>query len=95
MRELPLPMDIVDCIYSYIDLFNEIKKEKLFRFKRLISDDFYYNMVDFPVRKYVFKQEERMFEILMKNKAYNLIKNIHAKNLKKDQEENKEKKLKK
>jgi len=95
MRELPLPMDIVDCIYSYIDLFIEIKKEKLFRFKRLISDDFYYNMVDFPVRKYVFKQEERMFEILMKNKAYNLIKNIHAKNLKKDQEENKEKKLKK
>lgn len=95
MRELPLPMDIVDCIYSYIDLFIEIKKEKIFRFKRLISDDFYYNMVDFPVRKYVFKQEERMFEILMKNKAYNLIKNIHAKNLKKDQEENKEKKLKK
>ena len=44
---------------------------------------FYYNIPDFPIRKYVFKQEERTLEILLKNKAYNLINNIHMNNLKK------------
>ena len=80
---MPLPMEVVDYIYSFIDPYLEIKKLKKFRFKRLISNDFYYNIPDFPIRKYVFKQEERTLEILLKNKAYNLINNIHMNNLKK------------
>ena len=80
---MPLPMEVVDYIYSFIDPYLEIKKSKRFRFKRLISNDFYYNTPEFPIRKYVFKQEERSLEILLKNKAYNLINNIHMNNLKK------------
>ena len=37
---MPLPMEVVDYIYSFIDPLIEIKESKKFRFKRLISNDF-------------------------------------------------------
>ena len=72
---------MVDYIYSFIDPLIEIKESKKVRYKRLVSNDFYYSIPEFPIRKYVFKQEEKTLEILLKNKAYHIINNIHMHNL--------------
>ena len=72
---------MVDYIYSFIDPLTEIKEPKKVRYKRLVSNDFYYSIPEFPIRKYVFKQEKKTLEILLKNKAYNIINNIHMHNL--------------
>ena len=83
LKNISLPIEMVDYIYSFIDPLIEIKETKKIRYKRLVSNDFYYNIPEFPIRKYVFKQEEKTLEILLKNKAYNIINNIHMQNLKK------------
>ena len=82
LKNLPLPMELIDIIYSYIDLLTEIKESKKYRFKRLITNDFYVNASDMSLRKYCFMYEEQMFTILLKNNAHHLIKNIHTANLK-------------
>ena len=40
IKNLPLPFDIIDNIYSYIDLLVEVKNIKKVWFKRLITEDF-------------------------------------------------------
>ncbi len=83
IKNLPLPFDIIDNIYSYIDLLVGVKNIKIVWFKRLITEDFYlYSLDDCPLTKYLLMNEETMLNILLKNNAQNLIRNIHYKNLK-------------
>lgn len=83
IKKLPLPLDVIDNIYSYIDLLSGIKEQKTIWFKRLITDDFYlYSLDDCLLTKYLLMNEETMLNILLKNNAQNLIRNIHYKNLK-------------
>ena len=81
LKNISLPIEMVDYIYSFIDPLVEIKEPKKIKYKRLVSNDFYYSIPEFPIRKYVFKQEEKTLEILLKNKAYHIINNIHMHNL--------------
>jgi len=82
IKNLPLPNDIIDNIYSYLDLLIEIKKKDKIWFKRLITDDFYlYSRDDCPLTKFLLIQEEGMLKLLLKNNAYNLINNTHYSNL--------------
>lgn len=83
IKKLPLPLDVIDNIYSYIDLLLGIKEQKTIWFKRLITDDFYlYSLDDCSLTKYLLMNEETMLNILLKNNAQNIIRNIHYKNLK-------------
>lgn len=83
IKKLPLPLDVIDNIYSYIDLLSGIKEQKTIWFKRLITEDFYlYSLDDCSLTKYLLMNEETMLKILLKNNAQNLIRNIHYKNLK-------------
>ena len=92
IKNLSLPIDIKNHIYSYLDYTKEIKYLEKIWYKRLITDDFYY------YSKYCFKcyktkkivslmyilldKEEKQLEILKSNKAYKIIDNIHKNNLK-------------
>lgn len=90
-----LPMEVIDKIYSYIDLLTDIKNVKDIWYKRLINNDYKYyspfwykQLNDYDYKneirmfyKLYLKNEERQLKILIKNKAFNLIKNIHYKNL--------------
>ena len=83
IKQLPLPLDVIDNIYSYIDFLSGIKEQKIIWFKRLITDDFYlYSLDDCRLTKYLLMKEETMLKILLKNNAQNLIRNIHYANLK-------------
>lgn len=83
LKNLNLPIELINIIYSYVDLLVEIKKQKRFRFKRLISGDYFYGFHDSVLQKVILKQEEKTYEILMKNKAYNIIHNMHNNNMNK------------
>ena len=79
---MKLPSDLVNYIYSYLDLYTEIKEEKKIRFKRLIHSD--YHIIDHNTLYFktsYLKHEEKMLEILIKNNAYNIINNIHMCNI--------------
>ena len=78
-----MPIELINFIYSYLDLLVEIKKPIRFRFKRLISDDYFYGFEDTMLQKVILKQEEKTLQILLKNKAYNMINNIHSNNINK------------
>ena len=59
IKNLSLPNDIVDNIYSYLDLLVEIKKKEKIWFKRLITDDFYlYSRNDCSLTKYLLSKVE-------------------------------------
>ena len=81
IKRIKLPIELINIIYSYVDLLTEIKKPKRFRFKRLISGDYFYGFEDIMLQKVVLKQEENTLQILLKNKAYNMINNIHNNNI--------------
>ena len=79
---MKLPSEIVNYIYSYLDIYTEIKKKKKIRFKRLIHSDFH--IIDHDsqyFKKSYLKHEEKLLEILLKNNAYNIINNIHMHNI--------------
>jgi len=76
-----LPIELINIIYSYIDQLSEIKQPKRFRFKRLISKDYFYGFEDTMLQKVILKQEEKTLQILLKNKAYNIINNMHNNNM--------------
>ena len=79
---MKLPRELVNYIYSYLDILSEIKKEKKIRFKRLIHPDFHivdHNTLYFK-RSYL-KHEEKMLKILLKNNQFNIINNIHMQNI--------------
>lgn len=88
------PDEIINKIYSYVDVLSEIKEIKEIWYKRLVNCDYkYYSPLwyvksnDKPNKDLLIfhqiylKNEERQLEILIKNKAFHLIKNIHCKNL--------------
>ena len=83
LKNLKLPIELINIIYSYVDLLTEIKKPTRFRFKRLISGDYFYGFEDTMLQKVILKQEEKTLQILLKNKAYNMINNIHISNINK------------
>ena len=71
------PLEIVDIIYSYLPSI-EINKEKIW-YKRLITPDFKY--YDPKNIKYCLIREQVLLKILLDQKAYNIINNIHKDNL--------------
>ena len=82
IKNIDLPQDLINYIYSYLDLYTEIKEEKKIRFKRLIHPDFH--IIDHEslyFKKCYLKHEERMLELLIKNNAYNIINNMHMRNI--------------
>lgn len=81
LKNLKLPIELINVIYSYVDLLVEIKQPKRFWFKRLISKDYFYGFQDSILQKVILKQDEKTFQILLKNKAYNIINNIHNSNI--------------
>lgn len=92
IKKLNLPNDICKLIYEYVDDFYEIKNLKKIWFKRLITSDYYYFSKLYYTRgirpkKYsliylCLEKEEEKLKILLKNKAYDIIENIHVYNLK-------------
>tara|TARA_Y100000816_G_scaffold287141_1_gene269364 strand:- start:1387 stop:1710 length:324 start_codon:yes stop_codon:yes gene_type:complete len=78
-----IPLEIIDIIYAFIDPLTELKQrfKQPVLYKRLITDDFYYNSFNPAIRNYCFRNEETQLKILLKNRAYNLINNIHKANL--------------
>ena len=82
IKRLKLPLELTNYIYSYLDIYIEIKKEKRFRFKRLIHNDFHIIDHDSQYFKTCYlKHEEKSLEILLKNNAYDIINNIHMYNI--------------
>ena len=73
-----IPLEIIDKIYTYLPII-KIEKSKYY-FKRLITPDYkyYFNMN----LKYRLNRENRLLDILMKQKAYHIIDDIHYNNLK-------------
>ena len=73
-----IPLEIIDKIYTYLPII-KIEKTKNF-FKRLITPDYkYYSNMNL---KYRLNRESRLLDILMKQKAYQIIDKIHYNNLK-------------
>ena len=96
IHKLKLPTDVYVLISEQIDNFHEIKNLKKIWYKRLITDDFYYYSKLYYTRDIInnnkkkhsliylcLKKEEEQLKILLKNKAYEIIENIHIHNLKK------------
>ena len=93
IKKLNLPHDINKLIYEYVDDFYEIRNLKKIWYKRLITSDYYYFSKLYYTRgirtkKYsllylCLEKEEEKLKILLKNKAYDIIENIHLYNLKK------------
>ena len=81
IKRIKLPIELINIIYSYIDQLSEIKQSKRFRFKRLISKDYFYGFEETMLQKVILKQEEKTLQILLKNKAYNIINNMHMHNM--------------
>ena len=93
IHKLKLPIDVTILIYEYVDNFCEIKNLKKIWYKRLITDDYYYysklyytpdinNPKKYSLIHLCLKEEEEKLKILLKNKAYDIIENIHMYNLK-------------
>jgi len=71
------PLEIVDIIYSYIQLI-KITGKKIW-YKRLISPDYkYYSELNINYR---LNREKVLLDILLNQKAYHIIDNIHNNNL--------------
>lgn len=93
IKKLNLPADISKLIYEYVDNFYEIRNLKKIWYKRLITSDYYYFSKLYYTRgikpkKYslvylCLEKEEEKLKILLKNKVYDMIENIHMYNLKK------------
>lgn len=74
-----MPNDVINNIYSYIDPLYEIKTKKNIWYKRLITKEYKYYPKEF--KKIYIKKEEKMLQILLDNRAYTIISNIHNNNL--------------
>ena len=81
IQKINLPLELIEIIYSYLDYLKDIKKINRFWYKRLITPDFYYLDHDLKIKKYLFKKEENMLNILIKNKVFDMINAIHFRNL--------------
>lgn len=76
-----LPEEMINEIYSFLDLLTPVKSLPPIWYERLITSDMRY----YPWGQTMvgLKREETQFRILMQNKAFNIIKNIHEHNLNK------------
>lgn len=84
LKNLNLPIEVIDIIYSYLDYISSIKTLDKIWYKRLITPDFYsYQKENILFRVYLLKREESMLNILLKNKVYDMIESIHMSNLNK------------
>ena len=81
VKKLLLPEDIINVIYSFLDIFGDIRNLKKIWYKRLITPDFHYCSPKMLFRKSLFKKEEKMLCILMENKVFDMIDAIHIRNL--------------
>ena len=81
IKKIKLPEDLINIIYSFLDIFYGIKNLKKIWYKRLITPDFYYYPQKISFRKSLFKKEEAMLNILIKNKVFDMINAIHIRNL--------------
>ena len=80
-KNVNLPLDIINYIYSYLNYIHDIKNLNKIWYKRLITPEFIYFSDDLKFKKYFFKKEERMLNILIKNKVFDMINAIHFRNL--------------
>lgn len=74
-----LPIDIVNEIFSYLDLTKNIKNLNKIWYKRLITYD--YRLYPKNFKKMCLNNETKKLEILLKNNAYKIIQEIHNHNL--------------
>jgi len=81
VKKLLLPEDIINVIYSFLDIFGDIRNLKKIWYRRLITPDFSYYHQKILFRNYLFKKEERMLSILIKNEVFDMIDAIHIRNL--------------
>lgn len=81
IKNLNLPDDIINYIYGYLDNYYFIKNNNIL-FKRLKNSDFEYYMHNKYLLKLALKREERILNILINQKAYGIIYNIHLHNIK-------------
>ena len=81
IKNINLPVDIINHIYSYLNYIHDIKNLNNIWYKRLITPEFIYFSDDLKLKKYFFKKEERMLNILIKNKVFDMINAIHFRNL--------------
>lgn len=71
------PFEIIDIIYSYISLV-KIEKKNIW-FNRLISPDYkYYSELNINYR---LNREKVLLDLLLNQKAYHIIDDIHKNNL--------------
>ena len=91
IKKLSLPLEIKEYIFEFIDYTNDIKNKSNIWYKRLITDDYYYYsklyFTNYKGKKIslinnCLEKEEIKLNILIKNKAYKIIQNIHLNHLK-------------
>ena len=79
LRDLLLPVELINHIYAFIDDKLEIKKLPTIWFKRIISSDYkYYSKNSIRICLSV---EERLLNMLIHEKAFNAIHNSHQFNI--------------
>jgi hypothetical protein len=89
VKKLNLPLEIQDNIYSFLDYIKCIKNLDKIWYKRLINkNDYYYysRWCAVGLKKDYFinlclKREEEGLQILIKQQAFEIIKNIHYSHL--------------
>lgn len=81
IKKLKLPEDVINIIYSFLDILYEVKNLEKIWYKRLITPDYLYYSQKIQFRKDLFKKEENMLNILIKNNVFDMIDAIHIRNL--------------
>jgi hypothetical protein len=85
IKDLNLPCEVIDFIYSFIDPYTYIKQLPEIWFKRLVDKSLHYYPEDKESHPYLTKlflrSEATQLRILLKNNGNNLIKTVHYKNL--------------
>ena len=76
IKKLNLPLEIQDKIYSFINYTDTIKNLNKIWYKRLITNDYYYC----KLVKLQLKKEEQQLKILLNQKEFKIIDNIHKYN---------------
>ncbi len=79
LRNLLLPVELINHIYAFIDDKLQIKNLQEIWYKRIISSDYkYYSKNSIRICLYV---EERLLNMLIREKAFNTIHNSHQFNI--------------
>jgi len=79
LRDLLLPVELINIIYSFIDDKTHLKNLPTIWYKRMISPDYkYYSKNSIRICLSI---EERILDMLIKKKAFNTIHNSHQFNI--------------